>query len=155
MGLEPKRIFLARRKQRAISNQAQIEALLHPLGYSTVYPEDLPISDQFRLFNTAEQIVAVHGAGLAPLLYRHLESPLRYLVEILPCGHMTDFFRLMAQQVGCSWIGVRGRLKPEYIQCSYKRQGIFNQYSLDSFEVDPVSLERAIKQISINSASYG
>lgn len=140
----PKRTFLARRKQRAISNQAEIEALLHPLGYVTVYPEDLSVEDQFRLFNTAEQIVAVHGAGLGPLLYRHPNSPLRHLVEILPCGHMTDFFRLMAQQVGVPWTGVRGRLKPEYVAPAYQMQNFFKQYSLDNFEVDPESLERAL-----------
>lgn len=141
----PARVFLARRKTRAITNQSEIEALLHPLGYVTIYPEDLPIADQFRLFNTAERIVAVHGAGLAPLLYRHPHSPLRNFIEILPCGHMTDFFRLMAQQVGCSWIGVRGRLKPEYIRPAYESQGVFKRYSLDGFEVDPVSLERALQ----------
>lgn len=140
----PARIFLARRKTRAITNQQEIEALLHPLGYVTLYPEDLPVAQQFRLFNNAERIVAVHGAGLAPLLYRHPRSPLRQLVEILPAGHMTDFFRLMAQQVGVSWIGLRGRLKPEYIRPAYQAQGVFTRYSLDGFEVDPVSLERAL-----------
>lgn len=143
----PARVFLARRKQRAILNQAEIEALLHPLGYATIYPEDLPVADQFRLFNEAEQIVAVHGAGLGPLLFRHRGSPLRHLVEILPCGHMTDFFRLMAQQVGCPWTGVRGRLKPEYVTPAYQTQGVFKQYSLDNFEVDPVSLERALRLV--------
>lgn len=141
----PARVFLARRKTRAITNQSEIEALLHPLGYVTIYPEDLPIADQFRLFNTAERIVAIHGAGLAPLLYRHPGSPLRDLVEILPAGHMTDFFRLMAQQVGCSWTGVRGRLKPEYIRSAYQAQNVFKQFSLDNFEVDPVSMERALQ----------
>ena len=116
----------------------------HPLGYVTVYPEDLSVEDQFQLFNTAEQIVAVHGAGLGPLLYRHPNSPLRHLVEILPCGHMTDFFRLMAQQVGVPWTGVRGRLKPEYVAPAYQMQNFFKQYSLDNFEVDPESLERAL-----------
>lgn len=140
----PARVLLARRRQRAISNQPEVEALLHPLGYVTVYPEDLPVADQFRLFNTAERIVAVHGAGLAPLLYRHRQSPLRSLVEILPCGHMTDFFRLMAQQVGVPWIGVRGRLKPEHIRPAYRSHAVFRQYSLENFEVDPVSLERAM-----------
>ena len=150
----PPRVFLARRKQRAITNQAEIEALLHPLGYVTIYPEDLPVADQFRLFNKAEQIVAIHGAGLAPLLYRHAGSPLRGLVEILPAGHMTDFFRLMAQQAGCSWIGVRGRLKPDYIRPAYRQQRVFKQYSLDNFEVDPVSLKQALDR-SQDAASVG
>ena len=144
----PSRVFLARRKDRAITNQPEIEAVLHPLGYATLYPEDLPVADQFRLFNSAERIVAVHGAGLGPLLYRHGGSPLRHLVEILPCGHMTDFFRLMAQQVGCPWTGVRGRLKPEYVLPAYREQPVFKQFSLDGFEVDPVSLQRALDRVA-------
>lgn len=140
----PSHLFLARRKQRAISNQHEVEALLHPLGFTTVYAEDLQVADQFRLFNTAQQIVAVHGAGLAPLLYRHPHSPLSHLVEIMPCGHMADLFRLMAQQVGVSWTGVRGRIKPEYVVPAYQNQGMFKKFSLDNFEVDPVALERAL-----------
>ena len=58
---------------------------------------------------------------------------------------MTDFFRLMAQQVGVSWTGVRGRLKPEYVAPAYREQRVFKQFSLDNFEVDPVSLDRALK----------
>lgn len=141
----PRRVFLARRKTRHVTNQPEIEALLSRHGHVTIYPEDLSAADQFRLFNTAESIVAVHGAGLAPLLYRHPDAPLRHLVEILPCGHMTDFFRLMAQQVGCHWTGVRGRLKPEYVRPAHDLTArIYRQHSLDGFEVDPVALERAL-----------
>ncbi|WP_265501104.1 glycosyltransferase family 61 protein [Paracoccus beibuensis] len=142
----PRHLFLSRRGARSISNQAEIESVLAPRGFATVYPEDLSPADQFQLFNTAETIVAIHGAGLAPLLYRHPDAPLRHLVEILPCGHMTDFYRLMAQQVGCRWTGVRGRLKPEYVRPAYDLSApIYRQHSLDSFEVDPVSLERALE----------
>lgn len=141
----PRRVFLARKKTRNISNQAEIEAMLVQLDFQTIYPEELSVADQFALFNHAETIVAVHGAGLAPLLYRHPDSRLRQLVEILPCGHMTDVFRMMAQQVGCDWIGVRGKLKGKYIQPAYKiGDGLFAAFSMDSFEVDPVSLERAL-----------
>lgn len=141
----PRHLFLARRGTRSISNQAEIEAVLAPRGFVTLCPEDLSPADQFQLFNAAETIVGVHGAGLAPLLYRHPGAPLRHLVEILPCGHMTDFYRLMAQQVECRWTGVRGRLKPEYVRPAYElTANIYRQHSLDTFEIDPVSLERAL-----------
>lgn len=141
----PRHVFLARRGTRHVTNQPEIEALLARTGHVTIFPEDLSPADQFRLFNTAETIVAVHGAGLAPLLYRHPDAPLRHLVEILPCGHMTDFYRLMAQQVGCRWTGVRGRLKPEYVRPAYRLDArIYREHSLDGFEVDPVALERAL-----------
>ena len=144
------RIFLARRKTRQLSNQAAIEALLAKRGFVTIYPEDLPAAAQFGLFNNVESIVAIHGAGLAPLLYRHPDTPLKHLVEILPCGHMTDFYRMMAQQVACAWIGVRGQLKAKYIKQAYSDRQMFTDYSLDNFAVDPISLERALNQIGVS-----
>lgn len=139
-----RRVFLSRRDTRCLSNQPQVEALLSAQGYVTVYPETLDAAGQFALFHHAEEIVAVHGAGLAPLLYRQPDSRLQHLVEIMPCGHMTDVYRVMSQQVGCGWTGVRGRIKPEYVNEVYRIGTPFTRYSLDSFEVDPLSLERAL-----------
>lgn len=140
-----RKVFLARRKTRNLSNQAEIESLLSSLEFITVYPEDLDAAGQFRLFHEAEQIVAVHGAAIAPLLYRQPDSRLSHLIEILPCGHMTDVFRVMAQQVGCAWTGVRGRIKPEYVKPAYLTDVPYIQHSLDSFEVDPISLKKSLE----------
>lgn len=140
----PKRPFLARRDTRVIANMPEVEACLSARGYETVYVEDLPAADQLRLFREAEAMVAVHGAALAPLLYVPPDGPLRHLVEILPVGHMTDVYRVMAEQVGVSWIGVRGKIKPEYVEPAYRLGARFSTFSLDSFEVDVVALERAL-----------
>lgn len=140
----PTRIFLPRKDTRRLSNQPEIEALLTSCGYVTVYPETLDAAGQFAMFHNAEEIVAVHGAAIAPLLYRQPNSRLRRLVEILPCGHMTDVYRVMSAQTGSSWIGVRGRIKPEYVEPAYKLKTSFSRYSLDSFEVDPTALSRAV-----------
>lgn len=140
----PERVFLARRDTRVIANMAEVEACLGPRGYATVYAEDLSPADQLRLFLEARDMVAVHGAGLAPLLYVPADGRLRRLVEILPVGHMTDVYRVMAEQVGVDWIGVRGRLKPGYVAPAYRLGARFDAFSLDAFEVDPVALERAL-----------
>ncbi len=139
----PDRVFLARRDTRSISNMEEVEALLADFGFVTLYPEDLPVIDQFRLFREAQAIVAIHGAGMAPLLYRNPELPPCQMVEIMPCGHMTDVFRVMSEQVGCDWIGVRGRMKPEYLPMIYETEPPFDKFSLDPFEVDPRALEQA------------
>jgi capsular polysaccharide biosynthesis protein len=140
----PLRPFLARRDTRVIANMAKVEACLAPHGYTTVYAEDLSPADQMRLFREAEAMVAVHGAALAPLLYVPPDGRLRQLVEILPVGHMTDVYRVMAEQVGVGWTGVRGRIKPEYVEASYRIGMPFKRFSLDSFEVDVVALARAL-----------
>lgn len=139
----PRNVFLSRRNTRALKNEAEVAAHLAPKGFQIVYPEDLSVADQFRLFNTAEQIVAIHGAGLAPLLYRRPNSALKALIEILPCGHMTDYYRVMADQVGVPWVGVRGRIKAAYVAPAYALKRRFRKYSLDNFEVDVASIDRA------------
>ena len=140
----PRRPFLARRDTRTIANMGEVEACLSDRGYETVYAEDYSAADQFRLFREAESMVAVHGAGLAPLLCVPPNGHLRQLIEILPIGHMTDVYRVMAEQVGVSWIGVRGRIKPTYVEAAYRLTDRFDAFSLDSFEVDVVALTRAL-----------
>ena len=143
----PRRVFLSRKDTRVPSNAAEVEGFLGARGFKTVYPEDLSASDQMHLFAGAEEMVAVHGAGLAPLLYcgagAGLEGGPRRLIEVLPCGHITDVYRVIADRVGCAWIGVRGRLKPEYIRPAYDIGAGFSKFSLDSFEIDIAALEEA------------
>lgn len=145
----PGRVFLSRRDTRVIENEAEIAAWLGARGFVTIYPEDLDAAGQIRLFRQADVMVAVHGAGLAPLLYAQPGGRLRQLVEILPCGHMTDVYRVMADQLGIDWIGVRGRLKPEYVQKAYDLGAPFTAYSLDSFEVDLHAVELAFELAGI------
>lgn len=145
----PDRVFLSRRKTRAPVNEGEIITMLEPLGFVTIYPEDLSPADQMLLFQKAEIIVAIHGAGLAPLLYAAPDGRLRQIVEILHAGHMTDVYRVMAQQVGVNWIGVRGRLKPEYIRPAYDFSQKFRAYSLDNFEVDLAALDLAFEMVGI------
>ena len=147
----PRKLFLARRDTRKISNMAEIEPFLQKKGFQTVYPETLPPADQMRLFHDAEEVVAVHGAGLAPMIYA---PPGKRLIEILPCGHMTNVFRVMAARVGWDWIGVRGRIKPEYVKPAYDLDSSFKAFSLDAFEVDPVSLDMAFDRITRRAAGH-
>ncbi|MEM9844446.1 MAG: glycosyltransferase 61 family protein [Pseudomonadota bacterium] len=151
----PSRIFLSRRGTRVLDNEAEIAAHLQTRGYQTVYPEDLSVADQLRLFRDAEEVVAVHGAGLAPMIYALPGGALRQLVEILPCGHMTDNFRGLADRMGLPWIGVRGRLKPAYVEPAYKFTEPFLRYSLDSFEVDVASIDVALDLINERPALSG
>lgn len=141
----PRKVFVSRQDTRMLSNAGEIEAILKPMGFETVFPETLSAADQIRLIRGADEIVAIHTAGLAPLLYCDPDHRPRRLIELLPCGHMTDVYRAMAAEVGCDWIGVRGRIKPEYVRQAYQLDQPFKAHSLDNFEIDPVSLTRAFE----------
>lgn len=137
----PKKIFVTRNKRRAVSNQDEIEALLAVRGFVPILPEALPPEDQFRLYLNADEVVAVSGASLAPLLYTLPpgQGPSR-LIELQPCGHMSSVYREMTELVGSRWGGVRGRIRPEYIRPAYAFDRPFRKFSQDAFEVDPESL---------------
>ena len=62
---------------------------------------------------------------------------------------MTNVYRIMAHQIGCNWIGVRGRLKPEYVAEAYDFSQPFKTHSLDNFEVDLSALEEAFGMAGI------
>ena len=66
-GLRPARIYVSRRKvtwQRQFSVEQQLEEALGRLGFVTVHPEQLTLSEQIATFSRAEVIVGPHGSGL-------------------------------------------------------------------------------------------
>jgi capsular polysaccharide biosynthesis protein len=141
----PRRLFISRRDTRVLENEAEIETFLAGRGYQKIYAEDFGPADQFRMFEAAEAIVAIHGAALGPLLYRSQTSALRQVVELFPVGHLTNVFRAVASQVGCRWAGVRGQLRPEHVKPVYDFSQPFKRFSLQAFRVDPSSLDLALK----------
>lgn len=145
----PRKVFLSRRNTRAPVNEDAVMDWLRPRGFVKVYPEDLSPGEQIALFRQAEQMVAVHGAGLAPLLYAQPGGRLQHLVEVLHAGHMTDVYRVMCQQIGVSWIGVRGALKPAYIRDAYDFDTLYTAHSFDNFRIDLTALETAFEMAGL------
>lgn len=148
----PRRVFISRRDSRRLTNEAEIVAHLAAHNVTTLYAEDLAPKDQFRLLAKADLVVAIHGAALAPLLYRPPTAPPAAVVELLPVGHVTLVWRVLAQQVGCRWVGVRGRIEPKHIKGGlYDLERPFLRFSTDDFAIDPVSIDHALELLAENS----
>lgn len=75
------RLYISRAgaRVRRVVNEEAVLAVLRPLGFRVVRLEELPFAEQVRLFQTAEIVVAPHGAGLANVLFA---SPLT-VVELV------------------------------------------------------------------------
>lgn len=140
----PRKPFVARKDSRRISNQPEIEALLVGLGYTPVYMDEHSNEMQFALIRGATHIVGTHGAGLAPLQYYPSGGEPLSFVEIQPPGCTSNFFQIMADQIGARFCAVRGRLKPEYIGPSYDGTPL-TRFTSDDFQVDPYSLRVALE----------
>ena len=65
------KLFVARRDDegRGITNQAEVDAIVGEFGFETVYPANLPIPDQVRLFARASHVIGGLGAGLVNIMY--------------------------------------------------------------------------------------
>ncbi|MFC6196647.1 glycosyltransferase family 61 protein [Ponticaulis profundi] len=93
----PEKIFLARRdsNRRVCRNTDALSSALEELGFTEINTTDLDIYEQVMLFRSAEQVVALHGAGLANIMYCR---PGTKVVEIQsPSLRTTTFSRLAIQ----------------------------------------------------------
>jgi hypothetical protein len=146
-GLGPK-IFISRRGSRFIENEGEIKLILEPSGFRTIYLEDYPPMQQLAAVYQAEQIVAIHGAALGPLLLRGAAGtprPLK-LVEIFGPGYVAQMGRFMASIVGFDWIGIRGKIKPEVVR-DLDVNSKPRSHQSSSFYLDPKSLQLALDAI--------
>ena len=85
----------ARANRRAV-NEAEVLALLRPLGFEVLDAGDLSVAGQIQAFAEADVIVALHGAALANLVFC---SPGATLIELFPSGSLVADYWKMASGV--------------------------------------------------------
>jgi hypothetical protein len=70
-----KKLYICRRKDegRHVDNEAEVWNLLSSMNYERVYPEELSVLDQAKLFSSAKVIISPHGAALANLIFCNKE----------------------------------------------------------------------------------
>lgn len=147
----PKKVFISRRVTRCLANEKEVEHFLTKRGYKKIYLEDYDILEQLAMVSLADSVVAIHGAALGPLLFRVLyDLPPIKVVELFSPGHMTNVFRMVTDQIGGIWVGVRGKLWPKIInQAYYCLPKNIRRYSLTEFEVCLTSLEKAMESLEL------
>lgn len=83
----PKKIFIDRKDSkynnvRAISNSEEIKDFLKKKNYSLINLSDFSFTDQIKLFNNAHQIIGLHGAGFANLMFCESETKVLELKSV-------------------------------------------------------------------------
>lgn len=102
------KIYVSRRTNagRTVINEDELHDCLHKLGFQRLYLEDYSVRHQRFLFQNAQQIVAIHGAGLANLASC---APGTSLVEIFPPSYLGMGFRRIATVKDLNHCVVLGR----------------------------------------------
>jgi capsular polysaccharide biosynthesis protein len=141
----PAKVFLARRGQRRLINEELVEDLLVRCGFRKVYFENIPIGEQWSWLRNAKAVVAVHGAGMAALLF---SRPNVKVVELFHPGFVNDIYRNMTAAIGGSWCGVTGKITKDTIgKLDYT--GNPHAVAMDSFEVDVTTVQCALEYLNI------
>lgn len=72
----PERLFVSRRAdERGCRNRAEVEAWFAARGFTVIYPEELPISEQASLFGNARTVAGFAGSAMLNLVYaEHVEQ---------------------------------------------------------------------------------
>ncbi|MBJ7898895.1 MAG: DUF563 domain-containing protein [Cyanobacteria bacterium RI_101] len=142
----PKRIFISRRGQRRLLNEAEIEGLLTGYGFQKFYYEDIPISQQWSCTKNAEVVVALHGAAMASLVFNQRGVK---VIELFHPGYVTSAFRSMTTAVGGRWCGVTGQITPDVIeQLDYKQRA--RHFVASPTRIDPQCLEKALAALDVS-----
>jgi hypothetical protein len=146
----PKNIFLNRRNTRTIINMNSIRPLLDKHNFQEIFPEEHSLEEQFAMQLRAERIVAIHGAALAPLLFRNTSHGKFQLIEIHTPGHLVPPYRDMTEGLACDYRLVRGIPTPEMCQTAFDNpekpsMSFTSAHSLKPFKIDPESLRVALE----------
>lgn len=96
-GPRTRRLLVARKgPTRMIHNLEQVQSLLAPYDFETVYLEGMSVVDQILLFQRAEFVVSPHGAGLANLVFCEAGTK---VIEFMPSVEMRPFFWMIAAKL--------------------------------------------------------
>ena len=90
------RIFIGRRdsKTRLIKNDMKIKSILYNFGFKVIYLEDYSIIEQAFIFNNAEIIAGLHGAGFTDLIFCNKKTK---VIEFHNYLNITNYFAISKQ----------------------------------------------------------
>ncbi|NYG59773.1 capsular polysaccharide biosynthesis protein [Nocardioides daedukensis] len=98
----PTRLYVTRgsaKNSRRVVNEAEVLAVLRPLGFEVVDPGALSVQQQIDTFAAASVVVAPHGAGLTNLVFA---PPDVRVLELFNPSYLNPGFWAIASNLGAS-----------------------------------------------------
>ena len=148
-----KKIFLNRKPPlRSLINNEEVKRFLTEIGYQELFMEDYGAAEQIAIILQASSIVAIHGAALAPLLFREVRHGPFDVIELAPPGHVVPFFREMVASLSCKYRMVRGVPDAAMVGDAYSNVEMpsmlfTSKHSLRPFKTDLLSLSFALRSM--------
>lgn len=157
------RVFIPRRGNRRLINNDEVTQFLEAKGFITYYLEDLSHREKWSILRNAKEVVIVHGAGSANLVFNRvgLNTPeiagsgVR-IVELFSPSYTLGGYRHLGSLLNGRWCGVRGQVTPQvlrYLDFEKAARDSLKSPIKDPFRIDLKSLEMALDYLETNAAS--
>ncbi|MEB3357531.1 MAG: tetratricopeptide repeat protein [Synechococcales bacterium] len=140
----PQRLYISRQQAsyRRILNEADVLAVLQPLGFVPVVLESLSLPEQVALFAQAQAIVAPHGAGLTNLAFC---QPGTQVLELTAPTYMRTDYWIVSHHLGLRHACLVG----EMFDCAPIRQLMYQTPLTEDIWVNPEDLRAALVQMDL------
>lgn len=140
----PRRLLVSRVDSpwRRLGNEAEVAAVLAPLGFEVIVPGRLAFADQIAAFRDATHVVAPHGAGLANILFC---APGTQVLEVFHPHYGTWAYAMLNASLGLRYASMVARDAlsdaPEFNDLTLPRERIVAHAGRD-MRVDLAELRR-------------
>ncbi len=102
------RLYISRgATRRRLINESEIQSLLAGAGFKSVRLEDHTFAQQVGMFAAAEVVVALHGAGLANLVFA---NPGTKVIEFVAPTFINHCYEKLARAMQLTYVEVVGQL---------------------------------------------
>jgi len=93
------KIYISRRyaSKRKVKNESKLEAELLKRNYKVIYLEKLKLEEQMEIFQKAEKVVGLHGAGLSNIVWKNGDLD---ILEIFHGDVFNDCYARLSVQMG-------------------------------------------------------
>ena len=135
---QKRRLFISRKhsQYRKLLNEHEIAKEIERFGFEMVFPEEMSIEEQFRLFHSAEWIVAPHGSALINLIYCALDVK----ILILQQGNMFNTGNYLGPMQSLGY-------QPKFLAS----KAVYSEYKHDDFWIDPNDVIEAMRLMGLES----
>lgn len=141
----PRRIYISRQgaKWRRVINEAELMALLEPLGFAAIALEHYTLPEQAALMASAEIVISIHGAGLTNIVFC---EPGTKVIELFPRSSILPYFWMIAQGRDLQYYTLLGEVCGSPLLCQ-----LLNHPQLDreDIRIDLNKLSQVLKQAEI------
>ncbi|ELS05062.1 capsular polysaccharide biosynthesis protein [Xenococcus sp. PCC 7305] len=140
----PQKIYISRSRSssRHVINEKEVVEKLTPLGFQTVFLEELSLTEQIALFANAKVIMSTHGSGLTNLVFC---SPDTIVIELFSPHYVRTYYWIIAQQLKLKYYYYLG----EVFDCKFLRDLMYQNSLTEDILVNFKSLNAVLKLAGI------